>query len=129
MLTVRNKQQLEMAYSMLRYYEKMRHTVSPTDLCDEHIREMKREIRRFVNRPVDETIIVKDYGIDGALLLYPCPDHVKNENDAEFWFMAEEFIPMPNSAYDCTGMSFTTFHKPVLRHGRWYMYHEIHRDV
>ena len=131
MYRITNREQLKAAYLLLDYYEKKldRSKLSDADLLDEHIKEVKREVRRYVHKPTSEDTVVKDYGIDGAMFLIPCPNWVKDKNDAEYWFMGEEFIPEPRSMYDCTGKPFTVFHKPVCRHGKWYMYHQIQFDV
>ena len=100
----------------------------PTDPVADVIKEIKREIRRYRDRP-EHDVVVKDYGIDGAVVLQELPEWVNDEKTAEEMFMKLYYIPCPNGPYDCTGRLFTGWYKIFKRRGRWMVYHRICADV
>ena len=130
---ITNKSQLEVAYVLLRYYAEKTDQLKLSDhdkaLLDENIKEVKQEIRRYNNQPVNETRVIKDYGIDGYVLLEPLPERITLPDAAEEYFMDVHYIPEPRSMYDCTGKPFTVWHRIIHRHGRYWAYHSIAFDV
>ena len=93
------------------------------------IDKMKREARKYANAPDDGSRVVKDYGIDGAILLQPLPESIHDYESAEMYFDDNmKYVCLP-SMYDCTGQLFTSWYKLVNRNGRFYAYHSVCRDV
>lgn len=93
--------------------------------------ELKKQIRDFNNKPSPTSWIVKDYGIDGYIILQLLPEFLNQYSieDVKEYFEEQEVIQCPNSLYDCTGKSFTSWYKIFYRHNRWYAYHSISIDV
>lgn len=123
MFEIRNKTDLQVAYAILLGCKDRK------DVKKEKIDALKREIRRYANKPIEEKAkcIYEDcYGY--YTLLEPFPDFIKDMEDAEDYFdgcMRLEYVP---SMYDCTGQHFTTGHKIFWRHGKLYVYHHIAVD-
>ncbi len=91
---------------------------------------IKREIRNYNNRPApDVHIICADY--DGRLELVQLPDELDKAHkaDAADWFRGNCYLEAYNSPYDCTGQEFTNRYKLFRRHGHWFAYHSVSRDV
>ena len=130
MYRITNQSELHMAYWLLRYYRSLDVSkLSGADLFDEHVKEVKREIRRYTHAPVCENVLLEDWGIDGYTVLEPLPAHIANLGDAEAYFANNLFIPETNSMYDCTGRPFTVWHKIICRNGRYWCYHHVAFDV
>ena len=126
MFEVRNKEDLRLAYSLLR--EKTRQGLTSAQ-DDYRVQMIKREIRRYLNRPmIDERKLVKDDG-DRAIILYPLPEALSNTYKAAHkHFMDCEYISLSYPGYDCSGQPFTAWFKLFRRHNRWYVYHCICLD-
>lgn len=92
--------------------------------------EVKRALRKFYHKPTDETVMVHDDGIDGAIVRFPLPEWIEDKEDGRVWFMENEYIHFRPSYYDCTGQAFTSWFK-VYKHsdGRWWAYHRVSFDV
>lgn len=99
---------------------------------DKATKRIKKSIREYYKRQRERNII-KDYGIDGYVELLELPisvDTWKTEEKVCEYFEESEFYIEPYySAYDCTGKAFTSWFKPVLRRGKWYVYHSVCFDV
>lgn len=122
-------------YRTLRFYNKLKNAAESEGLkkrLDAKIAEKKHELRKnrreFYNWGA-ERHVVKQFGIDGYIELIELPDTIKTADEAERYFMENEYVPAPNSAYDCTGRLFSGFHKIFLRRGRYMAYHRICFDV
>ena len=92
----------------------------------------KRELRKFL-RDQDErgagNRIVRDYGIDGYVLLVELPEYLETYEEADEYFMENEYIRPYYTYYDCTGRPFTHWYKLFKRRGRWHAYHSVGFDV
>ena len=128
-MTIRDLGGLRMAYDMLAFYKERVQEIEEAerrDYIEERIKEMKRTIRAFVNKPIDEERrIVKDNGIDGFIVLFPLPDTIKSMEAADEWFMWQEYMECRPSMYDCTGQWFTSWYKIFERNGRFWAYHSV----
>lgn len=83
-----------------------------------------------------ERRIIKDYGIDGYIEIVSIPEVFDEIEDsktdgpgAESFFRDFIEIQAVPSAYDCTGQSFTEWHKLVKRNGQYWAYHKVAIDV
>lgn len=124
--------QLRIDYEILRTYEELRREVPAryTEHVKERIRDIKASIREYRDRNANPDMkVIKDYGIDGVVLLVQLPEYVKSQEDAEDYFDSKLYIPMVYSAYDCTGRAFTGWYKVFKRRGRYMVYHRIAYDV
>lgn len=121
-------------YSDLHFYEWMLHELkkqqtSKPEIIEAKIVEMKRQIRANSKR-MDDRQTVRDNGIDGFIVKFPLPECIETRQDAEEYFREHEYIRMIPSAYDCTGKSFTKWHKIFQKpDGRFWVYHCIGMDV
>ena len=93
------------------------------------IPEIKAALRAYYHRPLPESrcIYWDDYGY--AVTLGPLPVWISDAEEAEDYFesvMRMDYVP---SQYDCTGQTFTRWHKIVLRRGRWWCYHGTAMDI
>lgn len=130
-MMIRNKKDLQIAYIILRSYTTMVPLKGKEQAVQEKIRELKTEIRGYFRKKAQEVqrSIVKDYGIDGYVVLYQLPDFLKNAEDATEYFEEEERMVCCPSMYDCTGQAFTSWYKIFERRGRMWVYHSIAFDV
>lgn len=126
-MQVKNSSDLKIAYEILNVYKGITECEKPEKL-KERIAEQKREIRRFHKKTSDRRI-VKDYGIDGYVLLIELPETLENLQDAEEYFEECETISAAPSMFDCTGQAFTSWFKVFRRRGRFFAYHSIGFDV
>lgn len=98
----------------------------------EHIKgviaDYKREIRRRNKQPASR-IIAQWGGWDYWTEVVACPAWVECAGDAEEFFEEELDLPPIRSAYDCTGLTFVSWHKVGLRGGRWVVYVSKGLDV
>lgn len=121
MFTIHNNRDLKDAYIFMSLLEE-------AGRYEETIKEMKKAIRLYLNRPREERYIVKDYGIDGYVERYPAPAECETLEDVDEWFMETQWIHMIPSQYDCTGQLFTSWYKPAYLNGRWFVYHSVSCD-
>ena len=117
---IRNREQLSVAYLLLRW-AKERNT-------ERDMVEAKRAIRTFNRKPVSERRIIRS-DFDGAVVLLPLPEFVKDEESANKWFVENEYKRYRPSMYDCTGQPFTSWYKLFRRNGKFWAYHGISMDV
>lgn len=117
-MTIRDKDDLKLAYVILR-------------MCPNSGRlpELKREIRRYLREHNDSDRRVVKGEWDSYVLLITLPKFIDSVEDADEWFMAEEYIEPYYTYYDCTGTPFTAWYKIFQRNGRWMAYHYVGYDV
>lgn len=126
-MQVRNSNDLKIAYEILNVYKEIP-VCEKSEKLMKRIAEQKREIRRFHKKSTDRRI-VKDYGIDGYVLLIELPEKLENVQEAEEYFEECETISAAPSMFDCTGQAFTSWFKVFRRRGRFFAYHSIGFDV
>lgn len=125
MMTVRNTNDLRVAYELLGIYIEVGRDEDPKAV------EVKQQIRAFTNRPAPASVIVRDDGMDGYVALQRLPDFTDGYtlDEAREYFQEAEVIEPAYSAYDCTGRPFTSWFKVFQRRGHWYAYHSVGFDV
>ena len=125
MYSVRNNRELREAYSLVRDFGELTQSKKVRDIQA----DIKRGIRRYIHKQSDRRI-VDDAGVDGYTVLIEMPLGAdKSEEEAEEWFLENEYRECVPSAYDCTGQMFTRWHKLARRRGHWYCYHAVRFDV
>lgn len=122
MIDIRSYTDCKIAISILRDERFAEHSKSET------IIDLKRAVRKFLNRKPRERRCIYEDGYGSYVLLYPLPDNLKSIDDAEEYFEEFERLECEPSMYDCTGQHFTTGHKIFYRHGRIYVFHSISID-
>lgn len=92
---------------------------------------VKKEIRVYNSRPVPDSRIIEERGIDGYIELVQLPNELDkaNEDDAAEWFRANRYYEFYPTPYDCSGQRFTNWYKLVSRCGHWFAYHSVSLDV
>ena len=90
--------------------------------------KLKREIREFQSRPVQEGTVLDD-SVDGFTALLPLPESLSSKEEADEYFRKQLYIHASYSAYDCTGQAFTSWYKIFERRGRFWAYHRVNFDV
>ena len=98
-----------------------------------YIKEIKIGIRSYLKQEEEKrkrngNRRIIHYCSDDYIVRIECPDWVKDKEDAEYWF-EDEFIPSPNSPYDCTRQQFTAWYKFFKVDGKYICYHCIAIDV
>ena len=127
MFEIHNNDELRTTYSWLRMYQSA--GVANDRLYSGFVKLLKRNIRQYVSKPTSDRRIIKDYGIDGAIFLYPLPVEIRTAEKADAYFRQEEYMGRPRSAFDCTGRPFTSWYKIIERRGRYWVYHGVALDV
>lgn len=119
------KKEMGLAYYCVKFMEKNGQKTNPFCL------KLKKQIRNFNNKPEPTSWVVKDYGIDGYIILQLLPEFLNQYSIEEVkeYFEEQEAIQCPNSLYDCTGRFFTSWYKIFRRRNRWYAYHSVGVDV
>lgn len=115
-----NYKELEMSYQLLRLAEDAGNK--------DAVLFLKREIRKFTHKPVNESVMLKDYGIDGGLVLVQLPEGIQSEAEALDYFLEVEAVHPSPCAFDCTGQLFTAWYKIIERQGRYWAYHRVCLD-
>lgn len=116
------------AYKAIKMFDEFKSEAAVKDLID----EIKREVRRWANKPFDGNVerrLVKEYGIDGYIELVALPEDIDSEERANDYFHEYIYIEPVNSPFDCTGRAFTGWYKLFNRNGRFYAYHSVNMDV
>ena len=129
MWKIENDRMLRDAYEMLAFYQENLEMALDHEKALKHIAEAKREIRRYTHLPVSNDVVVKDEGMDGAIVLVTLPETLKTKADAEAYFEECKVIRARPSMYDCTGQMFTVWYKVFSRRGRFMAYHSVAFDV
>lgn len=128
MVLIKTERELRINYEHLKMYEAL-YQERPTEHIADAVKDIKKAIRKYRDRSETAVVVVKDFGIDGTILLQELPEWVNDEKTAEEMFMKLYYIPCPNGPYDCTGRLFTGWYKIFKRRGRWMVYHRICVDV
>lgn len=123
---IRNDIELKASYSTLRILEKEGY--GKTDEA-RSIKEAIREYYRKQNQMDSMGRVVKDYGIDGYILLQELPDSIESLDEANEYFEENMKIGYRDRGYDCTGQMFTNWYKAHIRHGKFYVYHSVGCDI
>ena len=127
MYTIRDKKDLEVAYSILKLIDDdgMEHM---TLRRQKKQLELKAEIRRYhkVRKPY-RRILKGDY--DGYVEVLELPSTISSKEEAEDYFIYNEKRICRPSQYDCTGQLFTKSHSIVQRRGSFWLVHDVGRDV
>ena len=89
--------------------------------------DYKRAIRKY-NSLSTVARVIKDYGIDGCVVLLELPEGIESVDEGVKYFLDHEYREAPHSIYDCTGAVFTSYFKVFERRGRFYAYHSISVD-
>jgi len=101
----------------------------PRPMAKEDADELKRQIRAFLKPFVSKRVIISDDG-DRCIIKLPLPSEIKTAEDADEYFMQNEYIEYEPTYYDCTGQLFTAWYKIFQKpNGEFWAYHSIHRDV
>jgi len=124
MITITNNQEYTVARHYLRHLQTHVNGIKNT----EHCKQLKRAIRKYENKPLDEKRVI-DESFDAVTLVYPLPDFLESYDDADEYFQTDEYITAPPCAWDCTGARFTSWYKIFVRDRRYWCYHRICRDV
>ena len=126
---VRNNQDLRIAYEILRYLNDMADKVDNPERLAKRIIDTKRAMRRYTHREVDyDRRIVKDNGMDGYISLERLPADIRDEDEANSFFVEFMILTPRPSAYDCTGQAMTNWFKVFPRNGGFYAYHSVSFD-
>lgn len=129
MFRIRDKKDLELAYSFLKIFKETEDTWDNPEKVEKAVVEMKREIRRYTKLSDSDRRIVKDYSPDGFIELVELPEWLIDEKDAEQYFNENMWIHYRWADHDCTGQLFTGWVKVFRRRGRWMAYHAICKDI
>lgn len=128
-MTINNSRDLRCAYELIQIYGELEPTTAEAEeRLHDHVCQLKRDIREYTHRPADETRIVRDDGMDGYVILFPLSPFLENKEDAEKLFMRDYYLECRPSMYDCTGQAFTSWHKIIEKHGRFWCYHSVCYD-
>ena len=133
---IRNSEDLRMKYESLLLANKLKNEVSSIDVdrYNDFINEIKKEIRDYHKREDGrKEWLIKDYGIDGGIVLIELPSEINSVKIdsfelAEEYFKAYEYRRCRPSIYDCTGQVFTSWYKIIKRNNKFYAYHCISFD-
>lgn len=130
-MMVRNENDLRIAYMILNSFKTLVPAQGREKAVLEHTKRLKEEVRGYLRKKAQEPqrSIVKDYGIDGYVVLYQLPEFLKNTEDATEYFEENEVMVCRPSMYDCTGQAFTSWYKIFERRGKMWVYHSISFDV
>lgn len=131
---IRNARDLRDCYETLMFLE----THPCPDTCKDLVAETKgilrKRIREYHRAPAlaldtePERKYIDDDGF-GAIELVILPLGFGTRKDVEDYFYREMYMERPNSPYDCTGRSFTAWHRVFRTPTNWRIYHRIDMDV
>lgn len=126
-MTIRNNDDLRLAYEILGIYAEWDRETNFKAKWSDRIILLKREIRAFT-KAENKRPVVAFSDEDSVTYLQILPENIQTteEADAFFYDYMERVICSP---YDCTGELFTARHKVFQRHGRFYVYHTMGVDV
>lgn len=124
-ISINSKNDLLTAYVLVHALGK----IQQTPKVKHQIATLKYFIRKYNRNGTPEypRAIKGDY--DSCILLDKLPANISNKTEAVNYFERNCYVPVPYSTYDCTGQAFTTRFKVFQRHGAWYVYHFMARDV
>lgn len=125
MFQIKNQENLRQAYELLLIANGL-----GTEKAYEVAIKIKKDIRAYLKKPLpNRKYIEQDDTGDSCTILMELPKEIKTLEEANEYFECTEYIPLPNSAYDCTGKAFTSWYKCFSRHGRFMAFHRICFDV
>lgn len=130
-MRIANKRDVELAYALINLVNERKSEAKDADaiaVCDERVAELKRELRKYLHRPVSNRRIIWNNS-DGFIELFPLPEGLESLEDAREWFDNMEYLEYRPSLYDCTGQLFTSWYKVFPRRGGFYVYHKVSVDV
>ena len=133
---IRDSEDLKFKYATLLWLKKIKDKYYSLDIdsYNDSVKEIKREIRNYYKREGErKERLIKDYGIDGSIVLVELPSEINSIKIdsfelAEEYFKAYEYRKCRPSMYDCTGQVFTSWYKIVKRNNKFYAYHCISFD-
>ena len=136
-IMIRDSEDLKMKYNSLLLLNKIKNESNSIDIdsYNDSVKEIKREIRNYYKREGErKERLIKDYGIDGSIVLVELPSEINSIKIdsfelAEEYFKAYEYRRCRLSMYDCTGDSYTVWYKIIKRNNKFYAYHYIGFDV
>ena len=138
MHTIHNRKDLYFALAFIHIAERSlqeqaaSYTPEASQAMKDNLIDWKREARRYMRREreslADLPRLVKNDGIDGYTVLLPLPQNLANADQAEAWFLDNEYMEYIPTYYDCTGQLSTSWYKIIQKNGRYYAYHSISRD-
>ena len=136
-IMIRDSEDLKMKYNSLLLLNKLKNESNSIDIdsYNDSVKEIKREIRNYYKREGErKERLIKDYGIDGSIVLVELPSEINSIKIdsfelAEEYFKAYEYRRCRLSMYDCTGDSYTVWYKIIKRNNKFYAYHYIGFDV
>lgn len=126
MFVIRNNDDLRLAYQYINILRDV--YCIKNENFNKKIISVKREIRKYTHKKLDR-VLVKNYGIDGHIVLIELPEFLHDEVAADEYFRENELICISPSIYDCTGRAFTSWFKIFKRRNRFFAYHSIAYDV
>ena len=134
---IRDSEDLRFKYATLLWLKKIKDKYYSLDIdsYNDSVKEIKREIRNYYKREGErKERLIKDYGIDGSIVLFELPSEINSVKIdsfelAEEYFKAYEYRRCRLSMYDCTGDSYTVWYKIIKRNNKFYAYHYIGFDV
>lgn len=134
---IRDSEDLRFKYATLLWLKKIKDKYYSLDIdsYNDSVKEIKREIRNYYKREGErKERLIKDYGIDGRIVLFELPSEINSIKIdsfelAEEYFKAYEYRRCRLSMYDCTGDSYTVWYKIIKRNNKFYAYHYIGFDV
>ncbi len=127
---IKNKREYKAQYYLMNFFAKS---------SDDFVIASKKRMREYTHSDNTKFVFdgkyeitsycVKDCGIDGFVELVYLPKECKTYEDANEFFDKYLYQERPNSMYDCTGISFTSWYHIFKRNGRYCVYHKISVDV
>ena len=133
---IRNLEDLRSKYDSLLLLNKLKNESNSIDMdsYNDFVNEIKKEIRDYHKREDGrKERLIKDYGIDGGIVLFELPSEINSIKIDSFdladeYFKAYEYRRCRPSMYDCTGQVFTSWYKIIKRNNKFYAYHCISFD-
>lgn len=120
---IHNDTELKTAYEILSLYDALNHGKKN----HKTIIETKKAIRNYNRQESPVKYIYCNY--DGYTEIVTLPDDITTAEEAESYFINNLKRRCRPSLYDCTGDSFTIWHKIIKRHNKFIVYHHIGLDV
>lgn len=133
---IQDSKDLRFKYEILLLLNRIKNKSNSIDMdsYNDFVNETKKEIRDYYKREERKEWLIKDYGIDGGIVLLELPKEINSIKInsfelAEEYFKTYEYRGYRPSMYDCTGQSFTIWYKIIKRNNKFYAYHRIGFDV
>lgn len=97
------------------------------DLIDSVKRIIRAKLKKVQENLMNEYRIICDYGVDGYVYKQILNAHSMDEAETEF--EVSHRLTYTPSIYDCTGESFTAWHRIFFVNGKYVLYHRVAFDV